>query len=84
MSKAIKEKAFLQISKRLKSLRKEKGFNNYEHIAYELDMSRSAYWRIESGENFEIKSLIKICKLLNVSLEEFFEGITEPKMKKKK
>jgi transcriptional regulator with XRE-family HTH domain len=77
-------KEFKLIAKRLKTLRKEKGYSNYEHIAFELEMSRSAYWRIESGENFEIKTLIKICKLLNVSLEEFFEGINEPKPKKRK
>lgn len=65
-------KEFKAISNRLKELRKEKGFNNYEHFAYELGMSRSAYWRIESGANFEFKTLLKICTILDVSLEEFF------------
>lgn len=64
-----------KIALRLKELRKSKGFTNYEHLAYELGMSRSAYWRIESGANFEIKTLIKICKVLNVTLSEFFEGV---------
>jgi transcriptional regulator with XRE-family HTH domain len=64
-----------KIAQRLKELRKTKGFASYEHIAYELGMSRSAYWRIESGKNFEIKTLIKICKVLGVTLSEFFEGI---------
>jgi transcriptional regulator with XRE-family HTH domain len=75
-------KEFKLIAKRLKTLRKEKGYSNYEHIAFELDMSRSAYWRIESGENFEMKTLIRICKLLNISLADFFDGINEPKSKK--
>jgi len=65
----------LAIAKRLKELRKEKGFKNYEHIAFELGMSRSAYWRLETGANFELKTLIKICKLLGVTLEEFFTGV---------
>jgi transcriptional regulator with XRE-family HTH domain len=69
----------LAIAKRLKDLRKNKGFKNYEHIAFELGMSRSAYWRLESGANFELKTLIKICKLLGVTLEEFFEGVSIPK-----
>jgi transcriptional regulator with XRE-family HTH domain len=64
-----------KIALRLKELRKSKGFTNYEHLAYELGMSRSAYWRIESGANFEIKTLIKICKVLNVTLSEFFDGV---------
>jgi len=67
------------IALRLKELRKAKGYSNYEHIAFDLEMSRSAYWRLESGANFELKTLIKICKLLEVSLEEFFKGITIPK-----
>lgn len=66
------------IALRLKELRKSKGYSNYEHIAFELGMSRSAYWRLETGANFELKTLIKICRLLNVSLEEFFQGITIP------
>jgi transcriptional regulator with XRE-family HTH domain len=66
------------IALRLKELRKSKGYSNYEHIAFELGMSRSAYWRLETGANFELKTLIKICKLLEVSLEDFFKGINIP------
>lgn len=73
---------FEAIAGRLKILRKEKGYSNYEHIAFELGMSRSAYWRLESGANFELKTLIKICTLLDVSLEEFFIGINVPQKKK--
>ena len=63
---------FHWISQRLKQLRKEKGFKNYEHFAYELGMSRSAYWRIEKGSNFEMKTLFRICKLLGITVQEFF------------
>ena len=69
------------IANRLKELRKAKGYTNYEHIAFALEMSRSAYWRLETGANFELKTLIKICRLLDVSLEEFFQGITIPNSK---
>ena len=67
------------IALRLKELRKSKGYSNYEHIAFELGMSRSAYWRLETGVNFELKTLIKICRLLDISLEEFFKGIAVSK-----
>ncbi len=66
------EQDFQWISKRLKGLRKETGFKNYEHFACELGMSRSAYWRIEKGANFEMKTLFRICKLLGISVQEFF------------
>lgn len=69
------------IAIRLKGLRKSKGYSNYEHIAFALEMSRSAYWRLETGANFELKTLIKICRLLDVSLEEFFQGINIPNSK---
>ena len=69
------------IAFRLKELRKAKGYSNYEHIAFDLEMSRSAYWRLETGVNFELKTLIKICRLLDISLEEFFKGIDIPKSK---
>ena len=69
------------IAQRLKELRKAKGYSNYEHIAFALEMSRSAYWRLETGANFELKTLIKICRLLEVSLKEFFTGIKIPASK---
>ena len=69
----------LQVGQRLKELRKNAGYKSYEHIAYDLEMSRSAYWRLEKGNNFELKTLIKVCVLLNVSLEDFFEGVNFPK-----
>lgn len=75
------EPEYIAIANRLKELRKEKGYSNYEHIAFELGMSRSAYWRLESGVNFELKTLVKICKLLNITLEEFFKGIDVPTKK---
>lgn len=84
MKKAEKILELGIVANRLKQLRKEKGYNNYEHIAFELGMSRSAYWRLESGENFSLKTLIRICKLLNITLEQFFEGIDIPKVSKKK
>jgi len=43
-------------------------------------MSRSAYWRLESGANFELKTLIRICELFKITLAEFFEEIAFPKL----
>ena len=71
------------IAMRLKELRKARGYSNYEHIAFALEMSRSAYWRLETGANFELKTLIKICRLLDVSLEDFFKDIKIPDSKQK-
>ena len=75
----LNKEEYTAIANRLKELRKAKGYSNYEHIAYALEMSRSAYWRLESGVNFELKTLIKFCRLLNITLDEFFTGIDLPK-----
>ncbi len=84
MKKSDKIPELIVIADRLKEIRKEKGFKNYEHIAFELGMSRSAYWRLESGENFSLKTLIRICNLLDITLEQFFEGVDIPKGSNKK
>jgi len=84
MKKAEKLPELTAIASRLKEIRKTKGYDNYEHIAYDLSMSRSAYWRLESGENFSIKTLVKVCKVLGVTFEEFFDGVDVPKVDKKK
>ena len=84
MKKSDKLPELLDVAKRLKVLRLEKGYKSYEHVAFELSMSRSAYWRLESGENFSMKTLVKVCKLLGVTLEEFFAGVNVPKIEKKK
>ena len=84
MKKAEKLPELIEVGERLQQIRKEKGFTNYEHIAYELGMSRSAYWRLENGDNFSLKTLLKVCKLLGVTFEEFFTGVVVPKLEKKK
>jgi hypothetical protein len=47
-------------------------------------MSHSAYWRLENGDNFSLKTLIKVCKLLGITFEEFFTDVNVPKAEKKK
>ena len=84
MKKAEKTPELIIIANRLKEIRKAKGYANYEHIAYDLGMSRSAYWRLESGENFSMKTLVKVCKLLGITLADFFEKLDVPKVDKKK
>lgn len=63
------------ISKRIKELRIQAGYTSYEKFAVENDMQRKQYWRLETGHNFEIKSLLKIIEIHKITLEEFFKGI---------
>ena len=74
------EEEYKAIGQRIKELRKTQ-YSSYEDISYEIGMSRSSYWGFENGKNFEIKTLIRFCRLLNISLEEFFSGINLPAKK---
>lgn len=61
-----------QLGHRLRFYRKEKGYSNYEHLAYDLGISRSQYGKYENGGNIKFSTLCKILDHLDVSLEEFF------------
>ena len=66
------QKQINNLGVRIKSLRKKKGYKNYEQFAFKNDLSRSQYWRYEKGEDLRFSSLLKVLKALDISLEEFF------------
>ncbi len=66
-----------KIASKLKKLRIEKGFTSYENFAYQYDLSRIQYWRMEKGTNFTIKYLMKILEIHQISLEDFFVKVFE-------
>ena len=62
---------------RLKQIRKEKGYTNYEHFAYKHGFNRVQYGRYENGANISFKTLVKIVDAFDMTLEDFFaEGFT--------
>jgi transcriptional regulator with XRE-family HTH domain len=67
-----------KLGKRVKELRIQKGYTNYEHFAYDSGISRTQYGKYEVGDNLKFLTLIKILKTMNVSLTEFFaEGFED-------
>ena len=63
---------------RLKQIRKQKGYTNYEHFAYKHGFNRVQYGRYENGANISFKTLVKIIDAFDMTLEEFFaEGFTD-------
>ena len=60
------------LGKRIRDLRKKKGYDSHEKFAYEHGISRSQYGRYEKGYNLKFNSLLKILEALDVSLAEFF------------
>jgi transcriptional regulator with XRE-family HTH domain len=64
-----------KVGERLKQLRIAKGYSSYEQFAWDNELNRVQYWRMESGANFTIKSLLKIVAVHKITLEEFFRDI---------
>lgn len=65
-----------RIGKRLKEIRKEKGYDNYEKFAYENDIPRAQYGRYERGiSDLRLTSLTKILDAFDMTLEEFFKSL---------
>ena len=61
-----------KIASKLKKIRIEKGYTSYENFAYQNDLPRVQYWRMEKGTNFTIKNLLKILEIHQITVEEFF------------
>ena len=62
-----------RIGNRLTNLRKEKGYSSHEDFAYDYEIPRVQYWRIEKGKtNLTIKSLCRLLTIHKLTVEEFF------------
>ena len=61
-----------QLGKRIKELRKRKGYTSYETFANEHDIHRVQWGRYEKGKDLYFSTIIKITRILDVSIEEFF------------
>jgi transcriptional regulator with XRE-family HTH domain len=70
--RSFSEKSKMLIAEKIKQLRIDKGYTSYENFAYENDLSRVQYWRMERGTNFTIDYLLKILEIHKLSLKEFF------------
>jgi transcriptional regulator with XRE-family HTH domain len=64
-----------KIGKRIREIRKEKGYTSHETFAYDFEIPRASMGRFERGDNMRISSLHTVLKALNVTFEEFFEGM---------
>ena len=76
----VMKKYLVQCGKRLKALRKAKGFSNYEQFAYLNNIGRSQYGKYEKGADMRLSTFLRVLKALEVTPIEFFsEGFdTEP------
>ena len=61
-----------KLGARIKALRLEKGYSNYEHFAYEHNISRAQFGRYEKGQDIRFSSLIKVINAFEMTFQEFF------------
>lgn len=63
-----------KVGKRIKTLRQQTNYANYEVFAHVKNISRSQVYRYEKGtDDLQLTSLIKIIRALEVSPSEFFK-----------
>ncbi|KAA6301526.1 MAG: hypothetical protein EZS26_002270 [Candidatus Ordinivivax streblomastigis] len=74
---AIDDPRVIQIANKIKELRIQKGYSSHENFAWDNNLNRVQYWRIEKGKNITIKTLLTILDIHKISLEAFFSGMDE-------
>ena len=65
----------LKIAEKIKTMRKAKGYKSYDVFAWDNELSRISYWRMETGVNFRIETLLKVLDAHKMNLNEFFKDI---------
>jgi len=68
------EDILIKIGNRLRELRKSKGYTSYENFAFDHDIPRMQYWRLEKGKtNITIRSLERILNIHEIAFKDFFD-----------
>ena len=65
----------IKMAEKLKELRIAKGYSSHEAFAWDNDVNRVQYWRIEKGANITIKTLLTLLDIHKISLADFFNDI---------
>ena len=69
--KKEKSQEILLLAKRIRELR-HRTHSSYEIFAYDNNITRSQWGRYETGEDVRFSSLVKVCRIFNITLQEFF------------
>lgn len=65
-----------RVGLKLMELRKKKGYTSHEDFAFDHDIPRVQYWRIEKGKtNLTLKSLVRLLSIHKMTVEDFFAVI---------
>jgi transcriptional regulator with XRE-family HTH domain len=65
-----------RIGLKLTELRKKKGYSSHEDFAFDNEIPRVQYWRLEKGQtNVTMKSLIRLLAIHKITVEDFFSNL---------
>lgn len=62
-----------KVAQKFKQLRIELGYNSQEIFAYDKDINRVQYWRVEKGSNITLATFFKLLEIHKITPEEFFK-----------
>jgi hypothetical protein len=65
----------VKIAIKVKELRIKAGFSSHESFAWDNNINRVQYWRIEKGSNITLKTLLSVLDIHKISLSDFFKDI---------
>ena len=68
------EEISLKFGNEIRKRRIEAGYKSYEQFAEDNDISRIQYWKMENGNNFTLKSLLRVLDGLNVDFNDFIKS----------
>jgi transcriptional regulator with XRE-family HTH domain len=75
-NEAAFQKQLVKIGEKLAELRKKKGYTSHETFAYDYELSRVQYWRIEKGKsNLTLRSLYNLLEIHGIDLKDFFNSL---------
>jgi transcriptional regulator with XRE-family HTH domain len=66
------EKVRSIFGKRLKELRKKKGYKGQMGFAFEKGLNVRRYSAWETGADIKLSNIVRLCNALEISVEEFF------------
>lgn len=69
------DQRFELIAQKIKQLRIDAGYSSAENFAYDNELNRVQYWRVERGANITLATLFKVLDIHKINLSEFFSSI---------
>jgi hypothetical protein len=69
------DKRVKKVADKIKALREKKGYSSYESFAYDHDLPRVQYWRMEKGANFRFTTFLNLLDKHDLTLSEFFKDL---------